>query len=988
MGFIFQACSQSLPPRIALPPRIDDLINDYVAHHQFMGTVLVAEKGKVVFAKGYGLADVDRDMANTPETKFLIGSITKQFTAMLVTQLVEKGRIRLENTISDFMPEFPADIGKVITIEMLLNHASGLRLPEGIEKYYDASNKDEFLQEFIKQQSEEGLRFDPGKGYAYSNAGYYLLGLIIEKVTGKTYEEVLRGNILNPLGMADTGCSRKGEVLKNGAISYAKLPDRYVTWNEEMHSYDPGVVQFSAGYMYSTVGDLLKFSMAISSHKLLSPEYTGIFLKMRNIKSQPPIRNISRELAQELFGTCGNGFAGEIAEVEDPISGTNETFFWHDGTCKLFKAFHYHFSNNDRVIIILSNSGFICQGDEMVMKIHHLLDRKPSNHICFKHDLAQYISEEIAMHAGIPAAVDEYLRLVGDTERFIVPSPDYLIGHGRQIAEMGDLESAILILQTAVSKFPQSWQAYDALGDAYRLKKDTEPAIQSFKKSLELNPQNTHAQEVLKKLLPSAAMTLAQEIFDAVKKGYLAKVKEFVEKDANQVHAKNHQGDSLLNYACNLGHLEIINFLVDKGADIDLLSGRLDLTPLMVCARTGNLEVAKLLVERGADVQIINHMGISAMHWALGNGQNQAEEIALLLIEVGSKVKTKAFNGETPVMTAVRKGYAKAVKALLEKGADPLAVDQGSQQTLLHKASILGYGGIAGLLVDYGVDVNAKDAHGNTALFYAYRYGNKSVAEVLNAASASKIKIEEMSNPSKILKGETGRSEAYIWRMNTRGWTVKTRSHLIVFNNEYSGLKPDNPCLSNGFIEASEIADQNILALYTAYHAKPYTKEFINGLEDELKNIVYVHYDGDATQGNRNEIHLKGYGEATFGHADVSYFESDYPGMGWLAYLIKVDGLTIYYSGWLLSALDEYKKEIDYFASQSSGVDIAFVWKEQGKDEYYKYLLDKLKPRLFFPDGEISQNIEAFQKLIEPYQDTQLGISMNPGDRFHYKKGK
>jgi CubicO group peptidase (beta-lactamase class C family) len=493
-GFFFQLFSQSLSPKI------DDLINDYVAHHQFMGTVLVAEKGKVVFAKGYGLADVDRKISNTPETKFMIGSITKQFTAMLITQLLEKGKIRLENTISDFIPGFPEDIGKVITVEMLLNHTSGLRLPEGIEKYYSASKKEEFLQEFIKQQSEEGLRFDPGKGYAYSNAGYYLLGLIIEKVTGKTYEEVLRGQILNPLGMADTGCSRKGEVLENGAVSYAKLPDRYITWNEEMYFYDPGVVQFSAGYLYSTVGDLLKFSMAISSNKLLSPKYTGIFLKMRNIKSQPPIRNISRELAQELFGTCGNGFAGEIAEVEDPNSGKKETFFWHDGTCKLFKAFHYHFSGNDRVIIILSNSGFICQGDEMVMKIYRLLDRKPYDHIRFKHDLAQYISEDIAMHAGVPAAVGEYIRLVDDTERFVVPGQDYAIYHGRQFAEMGDLDSAILILQTAVSRFPQSWEAYDALGDAYRLKKDIAAAIQSFKKSLELNPQNTHAIEVLKEL--------------------------------------------------------------------------------------------------------------------------------------------------------------------------------------------------------------------------------------------------------------------------------------------------------------------------------------------------------------------------------------------------------------------------------------------------------------------------------------------------------
>lgn len=384
-------------------------------------------------------------------------------------------------------------------------------------------------------------------------------------------------------------------------------------------------------------------------------------------------------------------------------------------------------------------------------------------------------------------------------------------------------------------------------------------------------------------LLLAISQTLpAQEIFDAVGQNDLAKVKELIEKDTLQIQAKDQQGYSLLNHAGNLGHIEIINLLINKGANINLLAGRLDLTPLMECARTGNLEVAKLLVERGADVQIINKMGISAMHWALANGQNQAEEIALLLIEKGSKVETKAFNGENPIMTAIRKGYSKAVKALLEKGADPRGVEQDSQQTLLHKASILGYGEIAGLLVNYGVDANAKDIHGNTALFYAGRYGNKSVADILNAVGSSKIKIEEIYNPSEILKGEIGQREAYVWQMNTRGWTVKTKSHLIVFNNEYSGIKPDNPSLSNGFIEASEIANQNILALYTAYHAKPYAKEFINGMEDKIKNIVYIHYGGDAPQGNKNEIHLNGHGKEKFGNAEVSYFESSYPGMdGW-----------------------------------------------------------------------------------------------------------
>jgi ankyrin repeat protein len=111
-------------------------------------------------------------------------------------------------------------------------------------------------------------------------------------------------------------------------------------------------------------------------------------------------------------------------------------------------------------------------------------------------------------------------------------------------------------------------------------------------------------------LLLATTKMQAQEIFDAVKKNDVEKVKELIEKDSRQIQAKDRQGYALLNSACNLGHIEIINFLIDKGADINLLAGRLDLTPLMECARTGNLGVAKLLVEKGADVQIINKMRI------------------------------------------------------------------------------------------------------------------------------------------------------------------------------------------------------------------------------------------------------------------------------------------------------------------------------------------------------------------------------------------
>jgi CubicO group peptidase (beta-lactamase class C family) len=483
----------------SLPDEIDCLVNQYVVDHDFMGSVLAADEGKIVLAKGYGLANVEENIPNTPDTKFMIGSISKQFTAMLVTQLAEKGMLKFDDTISDFLPDFPKDMGERMTVEMLLSHTSGLPFPEGIEKYYYVSTKQEYLQEFFKQVSEEGLRFKPGEGYGYSNAGYFILGLIIEKVAGKTYEEVLTEQILRPLGMSNTGCDRNGMVLANRAMSYSKMRDRYITWSD-MCSYDPTILGFAYGSMYSTVGDLFKFSEALSNNDLLSAPYLDIFLTMRNIKSRPPIPNIPEELVREFFGTCGNGFVGEVSIVEDPATKEKHTFYWHDGTCKLFKSNHFHFSERDQVIIVLSNCSFLCEGNEMVLRIYQLLNNKPYEHISIKHSLSQYISEDIATHAGIPAALDEYLRFKSDTLNFTVPGEAWFIRASRTVVDMGDLPGAILILQMVTDQFPQSWEAYDAMGEIYMMQGDAEDATRSLETSLQLNPGNTHAAELLKNL--------------------------------------------------------------------------------------------------------------------------------------------------------------------------------------------------------------------------------------------------------------------------------------------------------------------------------------------------------------------------------------------------------------------------------------------------------------------------------------------------------
>jgi tetratricopeptide (TPR) repeat protein len=186
--------------------------------------------------------------------------------------------------------------------------------------------------------------------------------------------------------------------------------------------------------------------------------------------------------------------------VEDPATGETETIYWHDGTYKLFKSNHFHYSGNGRVIIILSNCSFLCEGNEIVLKIAQLLRGRPFDHIRIKNSLSQYISEDIGTHAGIPAAIGEYLRFKADTLNFVVPGEEWIIGTGLRVAEIGDPENAILILEIARSDFPDSWQANEALGKIYMIKGDTLAAIQSLKRTLELNPGNAGAAETLKKL--------------------------------------------------------------------------------------------------------------------------------------------------------------------------------------------------------------------------------------------------------------------------------------------------------------------------------------------------------------------------------------------------------------------------------------------------------------------------------------------------------
>jgi CubicO group peptidase (beta-lactamase class C family) len=174
--------------------KLDKLIGAYAEYGKFNGSVLVAEKGKVIYKKGFGFAEMEWNIANQSDTKHRLGSITKQFTAMLIMQLVEQGKLKLDVPISTYLPDYPKKNGDVITIHHLLTHTSGIPNMTAFPNFVKSVMPNAYTPlQLVNMSADSTLEFKPGERFNYSNSGYLLLGYIIEKVTGKSYEKVFAG---------------------------------------------------------------------------------------------------------------------------------------------------------------------------------------------------------------------------------------------------------------------------------------------------------------------------------------------------------------------------------------------------------------------------------------------------------------------------------------------------------------------------------------------------------------------------------------------------------------------------------------------------------------------------------------------------------------------------------------------------------------------------------------------------------------------------
>lgn len=324
---------------LAQNPSVKDFVESYAAQHQFNGTVLIQKDSKTIYHKSFGVAERAFNSPITNDTRYQVCSFTKTFTAVLILQLVEKGKIDLQKKIIDYLPDYRGEGGSKVSIHQLLNHTSGMKntdtakdenfLKYGIGFYHQPYQ----LKEIVANFCSNPLVNKPGTKFDYNNGEYMILGRILEVMYQMTFEEILNKQILIPTEMNNSGLISHLKLIKNLATPYYK--------DESLDHLIPNIPLFvedfsAAGAMYSCTTDMMKFNNALFSLKLIKKETLSMLLNpgLDGYGYSVWIRGTEKDRRMERYGR---------------IAGANAVWF--------------HYLNEDLCIIILSNTNLTDLGD-------------------------------------------------------------------------------------------------------------------------------------------------------------------------------------------------------------------------------------------------------------------------------------------------------------------------------------------------------------------------------------------------------------------------------------------------------------------------------------------------------------------------------------------------------------------------------------------------------------------------------------------------
>jgi CubicO group peptidase (beta-lactamase class C family) len=450
-AFLFMCSINTYAIPVDTAESINKLMTDLYRRGQFNGSVIVAVKGKVIYTNGFGESNFETHEKFSPSTISCLASVSKQFTAMIIMMLAEKNKIKYDDPVSKYIPEL-SKYANGTTIRHLLTHTSGIPDVGDLGVDHPGLTNDEVLKTLVSQNS---LTFKPGTKYEYSNTGYILLSIIIERITGKSYKEFLSEKILSPLKMNNTFLYDGSQQLTNNiAMGYSQFnqKDGYTA------------LTTGDGGMFSNVYDLLKWSEALYSEVLVN----GSTL------------DTAFTPAKVIEGKTTYGFGWNI-------TGTGaDKVVWHTGSTGGYRAFIERRLKERITIIMLTNKGN-SRRMEINDAIVNILNDKPYS--LPKLPISEKMYNTIK-ESGINAALNMYvsLKAANDTTYDFAESELNTLGY--QLVSENKLDDAIVIFKLNTTSYPKSSNAFDSLGDAYVAVRNKDDAIQSYQTAIELDKNN------------------------------------------------------------------------------------------------------------------------------------------------------------------------------------------------------------------------------------------------------------------------------------------------------------------------------------------------------------------------------------------------------------------------------------------------------------------------------------------------------------------
>lgn len=463
-----------------LTPRLDSVMELFHQHNNFNGAVLVAQNGEILFAEGYGYANMEHGIPNGPDMKYRIASNAKQFTSMLVLQKVAEGKMSLDSTINAYIPDYPSPQGDIITIHHLLTHTSGMPHYAGIPDFFPRFGRQLFEhRDFVELFWDLELLTDPGENYSYSSFGYYLLGYILEEVSGKKFHELLDERILHPLGMYDTGIEDHRQILENRAHGYDMVLDGF------LRAYFRDLsTALATGDMYTTPLDMVKWDQALREYSLLEEEYQDLIFE------------------PELDG-YGYGWRIGYMEIDD-----NDSLYYHEhtGGTNGFTSIGTRLPDDGYYILVYCNTrpGEIRPIRQQIVNV---LYNKPIDfdrsvpiaaaRILEEEGLQQSLDflKELAAASNAETGGNNAEPGGNNTEPGGNDMEDELtLNHiaqiGRDLMLLDRHREAVDFYALATRLFPDSARAQMLLGDAWHAAGEKENAVTAYARALLLDPSH------------------------------------------------------------------------------------------------------------------------------------------------------------------------------------------------------------------------------------------------------------------------------------------------------------------------------------------------------------------------------------------------------------------------------------------------------------------------------------------------------------------